>query len=98
MGLVFAIMFVAFIVSAKLATEPIFPLRMMGQYPVWTNYLLCALQVLVQFSLAMIIPVYFQVTAKAKTCCGWSIPHSGIHGQHCRWTDIRLLDQVHRKV
>lgn len=67
MAVGFGITAIAFVVSSRFAPEPIFPLRLMSHYAVWTNYLIGLLQILVQFSLTMTVPLYFQVTARAST-------------------------------
>ncbi|CAK4030877.1 Vacuolar membrane amino acid uptake transporter fnx2 [Lecanosticta acicola] len=67
MAIAFATALILFLISARFAAEPIFPLRLMTHYAVWTNYLIVILQIMVQFSLVMIVPIYFQVTAKATT-------------------------------
>ncbi|KAF2164435.1 hypothetical protein M409DRAFT_67928 [Zasmidium cellare ATCC 36951] len=67
MGVVFGVTTIAFVVSSRFAAEPIFPLRLFTHYAVWTNYVIGLLQILVQFSLTMVVPLYFQVTARAST-------------------------------
>lgn len=67
MAVLFAISVVLFIVSTHFAAEPVFTLGLLSHYAVWTNYTINLLQVLVQFSLMLIVPIYFQVTAKATT-------------------------------
>ena len=58
---------VAFVVSATLVPEPIIPLRLLGQYAVATNCIIIILLVIVQYSLMMSVPTFFQVTSKAST-------------------------------
>jgi len=58
---------VAFIVSARLVPEPIFPLRLVSHWAVVSNYLIIVLQVMTQMSLMLSIPLYFQATANAST-------------------------------
>ena len=58
---------VLFVVSAKRVNEPIFPLRLMAQYSLITNYLIVMLQIMVQMSLMMSVPIYFQATKNANT-------------------------------
>lgn len=67
MASLFAISVVFFTISTHFAAEPVFTLGLLSHYAVWTNYTINLLQVLVQFSLMLIVPIYFQVTAKATT-------------------------------
>lgn len=66
MAVIFGMALIAFIISARLAPEPIFPLRLVWHHAVWTNYIIGLLQIMVQFSLTMIVPLYFQVTERAS--------------------------------
>ncbi|KAK3722453.1 hypothetical protein LTR37_002445 [Vermiconidia calcicola] len=56
-----------FILSAQHVKEPIFPLRLITNYDVATNYLVTLLQIMVQLSLMMAVPLYFQATKNANT-------------------------------
>ncbi|EME79349.1 uncharacterized protein MYCFIDRAFT_190289 [Pseudocercospora fijiensis CIRAD86] len=56
-----------FVVTANVVVEPIFPLRLLLEYAVITNYLIAFLQVLLQFSLMSVVPLYFQATKKANS-------------------------------
>lgn len=56
-----------FLITANIVSEPIFPLRLLGQYTIITNYLIAFLQALLQFSLMSVVPLYFQATAKANS-------------------------------
>ncbi len=58
---------VLFVVSAKRVKEPIFPLRLIMHYDTATSYLIVLLQVMVQMSLMMSVPLYFQATKHADT-------------------------------
>lgn len=58
---------VAFVVSSKLVPEPIFPLRLLAHYALVTNYLIIILQVMVQMSLMVAVPIFFQVISRAST-------------------------------
>ncbi|KAI5366203.1 Putative major facilitator superfamily, MFS transporter superfamily [Septoria linicola] len=62
-----AIALAGFVISAHVVAEPIFPLRLLKVWAVLSNYLIALLQVLLQFSLMTIVPLYFQVTNKANT-------------------------------
>lgn len=62
-----AISALAFVLWAKRAQEPIFPLRLVTHYDLVTNYLIVLLQVMVQMSLMVSVPLYFQATKKATT-------------------------------
>lgn len=57
----------AFVVSARMVPEPIFPLRLLTHYALVTNYLIIVLQVMVQMSLMISVPIFFQATARAST-------------------------------
>ncbi|EYE95188.1 MFS general substrate transporter [Aspergillus ruber CBS 135680] len=48
------------------AQEPIFPLRLITQYPVVNSYTLIALQNLTQIALMVTVPLYWQVTKNAS--------------------------------
>lgn len=63
-GLVSAVLFV---IRAKRAKEPIFPLRLIAHRDVATNYIIVMLQVMVQVSLMLAVPLYFQATTHAST-------------------------------
>lgn len=56
-----------FVISAKRVKEPIFPLRLIAHYDLATNYLIVLLQIMVQMSLMMSVPLYFQATKHAST-------------------------------
>lgn len=58
---------ICFIISAKYASEPIFPLELATHYVVVTNYLIIFLQTAAQNALMVCVPIYFQVTAAAST-------------------------------
>ena len=56
-----------FTISAKRVSEPIFPLHLIVHYDLATNYLIVVLQIMVQMSLMMSVPLYFQATQNAST-------------------------------
>jgi predicted MFS family arabinose efflux permease len=58
---------VVFIISAKRAAEPIFPLELATHFVVVTNYVVILLQTTAQSALMVTVPIYFQVTAAAST-------------------------------
>lgn len=58
---------ITFIISAKYAAEPIFPLELATHFVVVTNYLVIFLQTTAQSALMISVPIYFQVTAAATT-------------------------------
>jgi hypothetical protein len=58
---------VVFVISAKRAAEPIFPLELVTHYVVVTNYLVILFQTTAQSALMISVPIYFQVTAAAST-------------------------------
>jgi hypothetical protein len=58
---------IVFIISAKRAAEPIFPLELATHYVVVTNYLVILCQTTAQSALMISVPLYFQVTAAAST-------------------------------
>lgn len=66
MGISLATTFAAVIVSAKFVVEPIFPLRLLANYAVATNYAIVFLQLMSQFTLTLIVPLYFQATNKSS--------------------------------
>ena len=66
-GVIGGISVITFVISARLVQEPIFPLRLLVQYAVVTNYAIIVLQVVVQFSLIMTVPIFFQATKRAST-------------------------------
>lgn len=57
---------IAFVISATQVQEPVFPLRLITHYDVVTNYLILILQIIVQISLMMAVPLYFQATKRAS--------------------------------
>ncbi|KAK4540745.1 hypothetical protein LTR36_008960 [Oleoguttula mirabilis] len=57
----------AYAISARFVPEPIFPLRLLAHYTLVTNYLIIILQVTVQISLIMSVPIFFQATVRAST-------------------------------
>lgn len=63
-GVVSAILFV---VSAKRNPEPIFPLRLIAHYDLATNYTIVTFQIMVQMSLMMSVPLFFQAVKDATT-------------------------------
>ena len=67
---------VLFVVTARKVKEPIFPLRLATHYDLITNYIIVWLQVMVQLSLMMAVPLYFQATKQASTAAagGYLIP------------------------
>jgi predicted MFS family arabinose efflux permease len=67
MSAVLATSCIAFIISAKLVAEPVFPLRLWTQYAAVTNFAILFLQVMNQCSLTLTVPLYFQVTNKSST-------------------------------
>ena len=56
----------AFIYNASRVPEPIFPLRLIAHYDVVTNYLIVILQVILQMSLTLAVPLYWQATQRAS--------------------------------
>lgn len=56
-----------FVLSAKRSPEPIFPLRLIAHYELATNYAIVTLQVIVQMSLMMSVPLFFQAVKNATT-------------------------------
>lgn len=58
---------ITFVISAKYAAEPIFPLELATHFVVVTNYLVIFLQTTAQSALMISVPIYFQVTAAATT-------------------------------
>lgn len=56
-----------FVVSARRTPEPIFPLRLIAHYALATNYAIVVLQVIVQMSLMMSVPLFFQAVKNAST-------------------------------
>ena len=62
-----AVSAILFVISAKYVREPIFPLRLIAHYATATSYLIVWLQVMVQMSLMMAVPLYFQATRNAST-------------------------------
>lgn len=64
-GLVVAL--VLFVTSSQIVAEPVFPLRVLKQWAVTSSYIIAFLQILVQFSLMTVVPLYWQVTNKANT-------------------------------
>ena len=58
---------IAFIISAQLVPEPIFPLRLLAHYSVITNCANLTLQVMIQMSLMMTVPIFYQAVEKAST-------------------------------
>jgi MFS family permease len=58
---------VAFTISAKLVSNPIYPLELLAQRAVITNYLSILLAIMSQMSLMTFVPIYFQSTAHAST-------------------------------
>ncbi|KAF2217754.1 hypothetical protein CERZMDRAFT_108408 [Cercospora zeae-maydis SCOH1-5] len=66
-GVGFVVALTTFIVSANMVAEPIFPLQLLRKWVVLSSYSMAFLQVLLQFSLMTIVPLYFQVTNKANT-------------------------------
>lgn len=58
---------IVFIISAKRAAEPIFPLELATHFVVVTNYLVILFQTTAQSALMITVPLYFQVTAAAST-------------------------------
>lgn len=62
-----AVSTIAFVLSARWAAEPIFPLRIMAHYDVFTNYILIFLQLIAQMSLMMAVPLYVIATERVST-------------------------------
>jgi predicted MFS family arabinose efflux permease len=58
---------IAFAVSAKTVQNPIYPLELLAQRAVITNYLSILLGLMAQMSLMTFVPIYFQSTAHAST-------------------------------
>lgn len=56
----------AFVINASRVPEPIFPLRLIAQFDVVTYYLITLLQVILQMSLTLTVPLYWQAVAKAS--------------------------------
>ena len=67
MAIGFAVALVIFVISANIVAEPIFPLRLLRKWAVLSNYAIALLQVMLQFSLMTIVPLYFQATNRANT-------------------------------
>ncbi|KAK3112975.1 hypothetical protein LTR53_010185 [Teratosphaeriaceae sp. CCFEE 6253] len=57
----------AFVVTASVVPEPVLPLRLLGHYAVVTNCAIVVLQMMVQMSLMISVPVFFQATRRAST-------------------------------
>ncbi|KAJ8603117.1 hypothetical protein MRB53_042259 [Persea americana] len=51
-----------FVVSARYATEPIFPLHILVQRAAFTNYAIMGLQIMMQCALTATVPLYIQAT------------------------------------
>lgn len=62
-----AVSAVLFILSAKRASEPIFPLRLIAHYALAINCAVILLQVINQMSLMMSVPLFFQAVKNAST-------------------------------
>jgi hypothetical protein len=58
---------IAFVVTAKFVPEPIFPLRLFAHYAVMTNCANIVLQVMIQMSLMMTVPIFYQAVKRAST-------------------------------
>jgi hypothetical protein len=58
---------IAFVITARLVPEPIFPLRLFAHYSVMTNCANIVLQVMIQMSLMMTVPIFYQAVKKAST-------------------------------
>lgn len=56
-----------FVISANRTPEPIFPLRLIAHYDLATNYLIIVLQCIIQMSLMISVPLFFQATKLATT-------------------------------
>lgn len=56
----------AFVLNASRVPEPIFPLRLIAHYDVVTNYLIVILQCVLQMSLTLTVPLYWQATRRAS--------------------------------
>lgn len=66
MGIILATTLIAFLISANYVPEPIFPLRLWTNFAVVTNYAICFLQIMTQFALTLIVPLYFQATNRSS--------------------------------
>lgn len=62
-----AVSAIFFVISAKRSPEPIFPLRLIAHYELATNYAIIVLQVIVQMSLMISVPLFFQAVKNATT-------------------------------
>lgn len=58
---------IVFVISARYAAEPIFPLELATHYVVVTNYIIILFQTTAQNALMVTVPMYFQATAAATT-------------------------------
>lgn len=56
----------AFVLNASRVPEPIFPLRLIAHFDVVTYYLITLLQVILQMSLTLTVPLYWQAIEKAS--------------------------------
>ncbi|KAK4952433.1 hypothetical protein LTR10_009239 [Elasticomyces elasticus] len=67
MGAVAVLSGIAFVATASIVPEPIFPLRLLGQYAVVTNCAIIVLQMMVQMSLMVAVPIFFAATMKTSS-------------------------------
>ncbi|KAK5720390.1 hypothetical protein LTR17_015027 [Elasticomyces elasticus] len=67
MGAVAVVSGIAFVATASIVPEPIFPLRLLGQYAVVTNCAIIVLQMMVQMSLMVAVPIFFAATMRASS-------------------------------
>ncbi|KAK3659472.1 hypothetical protein LTR56_001362 [Elasticomyces elasticus] len=67
MGAVAVLSGIAFVATASIVPEPIFPLRLLGQYAVVTNCAIIVLQMMVQMSLMVAVPIFFAATMRASS-------------------------------
>ncbi|WPH02263.1 putative major facilitator superfamily transporter [Acrodontium crateriforme] len=56
---------IMFVIWAKRAQEPIFPIKLMTRFDVVCNYLVAVVQMMIQIGLMVSVPLYFQSTAEA---------------------------------
>lgn len=61
-----AVAAIAFVLTSAKASEPIFPLRLLGNHAALTNYMVTLFQVTAQMSLMLAVPLYLQATTGAS--------------------------------
>jgi MFS family permease len=72
-GIAGGISAICFVISACYVLEPVFPLRMLAHYSVLTNCAMILLLSMIQISLMVSVPIFFQATRKA------SVAASGVY-------------------